>query len=74
MGKKRSTPLSPNRLSIVKAAKLLSVFGEQRLSPRDLRADISAGAPSNADGTIDLIHYAAWLAQRSRGNGGARAC
>jgi hypothetical protein len=26
-----------------------------------LRADIDAGAPANADGTINLVHYAAWL-------------
>jgi hypothetical protein len=26
-----------------------------------LRADIAAGAPTNADGTMNLLHYAAWL-------------
>jgi hypothetical protein len=26
-----------------------------------LRDDIEAGAPTNADGTLNLVHYAAWL-------------
>ena len=25
------------------------------------RADVDAGAPANADGTLNLVHYAAWL-------------
>jgi hypothetical protein len=26
-----------------------------------LQADLDAGAPANADGSINLVHYAAWL-------------
>ena len=26
-----------------------------------LEADLAAGAPANADGSINLVHYAAWL-------------
>jgi hypothetical protein len=26
-----------------------------------LQADIDAGAPTNADGTLNLVNYAAWL-------------
>lgn len=26
-----------------------------------LRNDMATGAPANADGTINLVHYAAWL-------------
>jgi hypothetical protein len=26
-----------------------------------IQADLSAGAPANADGTFNLLHYAAWL-------------
>jgi len=26
-----------------------------------LQADIDAGAPTNADGTLNLVHYVAWL-------------
>ena len=30
-----------------------------------LRADLAAGAPTNPDGTINLVHYAAWLAREA---------
>jgi hypothetical protein len=26
-----------------------------------LRADLAAGAPANPDGTLQLVHYGAWL-------------
>jgi hypothetical protein len=26
-----------------------------------LKADLAAGAPANPDGTINLVHYGAWL-------------
>ena len=28
-----------------------------------LKGDIAAGAPTNANGTLNLVHYAAWLVQ-----------
>jgi hypothetical protein len=30
-----------------------------------VKADLAAGAPANADGTINLVHYAAWLAREA---------
>ena len=30
-----------------------------------LRADAAAGAPLNADGTLNLVHYAAWLVRET---------
>lgn len=45
-------------------AKLLGV------SEKQLRDDISVGAPVNADGTINLVHYAAWLLKEMGGRGG----
>lgn len=56
--------LNPAALPIEKAAKALGVGRET------LEADIAAGAPTNADGTINLVHYAAWLVKElaARGN------
>lgn len=34
-----------------------------------IEADIAAGAPMNADGTMNLVHYAAWLAQEMHRRG-----
>ena len=53
--------LSPTALSIADAARLLSAVGGQVVTVEMLQADLSAGAPTNADGTFNLIQYAAWL-------------
>ena len=35
--------------------------GGGRVTTDMIKADIAAGAPTNADGTVNLVHYAAWL-------------
>ena len=50
------TALSPEN-----AARLLARVGSKRATVQRLQEDIEAGAPSNPDGTISLIAYAAWL-------------
>jgi len=47
--------LNPAAMTVEEAAKTLGV------SRQWLEADIAAGAPTNADGTINLVHYGAWL-------------
>ncbi|MCG3128271.1 MAG: hypothetical protein HUU27_08550 [Phycisphaerae bacterium] len=53
--------LNPTALSVVDAARMLSAVGGQVVTVEMLRADIAVGAPANADGTINLVQYAAWL-------------
>ena len=53
--------LNPTSLPISDAAKLLTRVGGQSVTVEMLQADQAAGAPFNADGTINLVHYAAWL-------------
>ncbi len=55
------TPIDPNRLSPVQAAKLLSAAAKIRIPVEQIQEDLQAGAPRNADGTINLVHYAAWM-------------
>ena len=55
---------SPASLSIEDALRLLRASGSRHASAESLRADIEAGAPTNADGTINLVHYGAWLARQ----------
>jgi hypothetical protein len=50
-------------LPIEQAVALLRRSGSQRVSMESLRCDLAAGAPVNADGTINLIAYGAWLVQ-----------
>jgi hypothetical protein len=56
----RITALTPTQ-----AAKILAAAGSRRITEAMVRADIEAGAPTNADGTVNLVHYAAWLAREA---------
>jgi hypothetical protein len=53
--------LDPNRLTPYQAAKLLSAVANLRIPADQIAADLDAGAPRNPDGTINLVHYAAWM-------------
>ena len=55
--------LNPSALAVADAARLLSRVSGQSISESMLNNDIALGAPTNANGTINLIHYAAWLAK-----------
>ena len=55
--------VDPTRLPLEQAAKLLSAAYRERIDAAELNADVIAGAPTNADGTLNLVHYAAWLAK-----------
>ena len=48
-------------LSIDQTAKILSAAGGRQITEQMIRQDIDAGAPANPDGTVNLIHYTAWL-------------
>ena len=56
----RITALTP-----AQAAKILAAAGNRRITEAMVRADIEAGAPTYADGTVNLVHYAAWLAREA---------
>ena len=56
--------LNPAALTIEEAAKMLGVRREW------LEEDVEAGAPQNADGTLNLVHYAAWLNLNGKGPDG----
>ncbi len=51
------------------AARLLSAAGGQRVTVEMLEADVAAGAPTNPDGTLNLVHYCAWLVKEAAGRG-----
>ena len=56
----RITALTPTQ-----AARILAAAGQRRITEAMVKADVEAGAPTNADGTINLVHYAAWLAREA---------
>ena len=53
--------LQPTSLTVEHTARILSAAGGREVSEEAIRRDIEAGAPVNEDGTINLVHYAAWL-------------
>ncbi len=63
--------LNPGALSVADAARVLSRMGGRAVTEEMLRADIDTGAPTNANGTINLVHYAAWLVKEMAASGGA---
>ncbi|MBN2133601.1 MAG: hypothetical protein JW741_29135 [Sedimentisphaerales bacterium] len=57
-------------LTPAQAAKILAAAGSRRITEAMVRADIAAGAPTNADGTVNLVHYTAWLVRKLAGGRG----
>ena len=60
-----SEPIDIKSLTIEQLAKILAASGGRQITEDMIRADIKAGAPTNADGTINLIYYVAWLLRES---------
>jgi len=53
--------LNPQALSLEDVARILTAAGPKPVTVEMLRDDIDDGAPANADGTMNLVHYTAWL-------------
>ena len=64
-GERGDTPsgggLNPNALTPADAARLLTKAGGEPVTEEMIRMDLDDGAPLNRDGTLNLVHYAAWL-------------
>lgn len=59
LGKK----IDPRALSVAELARLLTVAGGRDVSVESIETDLVDGAPANPDGSINLVHYTAWLAK-----------
>ncbi len=60
--------LNPSALSVEQVAQVLSAAGGRPVTIAMVESDLVAGAPRNANGTINLVMYAAWLL-KDRGRG-----
>ena len=60
-GNMPSPTLKVTALSVEDAARLIAKCSGKPVSPETIREDVAAGAPMNADGTINMVEYAAWL-------------
>jgi hypothetical protein len=52
-------------MPIPDAARILAKVSGLPISEEMLRDDVIQGAPTNPDGTLDLIHYVAWLVKEN---------
>ncbi len=61
--------LNPLSLTPADAARLLSKVGGVNITEDQIREAIAAGAPMNPGGTLNLVHFGAWLLKEmSNGN------
>ena len=56
-------------ISIPDFVRLLKQAGSRHASEDAIRQDVEKGAPVNYDGTINIIHYAAWLIREAGSDG-----
>ena len=61
--------LNPLALALEDVVKLLSRSGCRIMTMEMLQKDIDAGMPVNADGTVNLVKYTAWMIKEVNGNG-----
>ena len=62
--------MNPAALAVADAARLLAKASSEPVTEAMIRGDIDDGAPTNQDGTVNLVHYAAWLAMKTREDAG----
>lgn len=51
-------------MSVSELAQYLTSASGNPVTEEMVREDIAAGAPTNPGGTINLLHYAAWLVKK----------
>jgi len=59
-----SPQLNPQAMAAADLARLLSAAGGVAIDADEIESDVDAGAPTNADGSINLVLYVAWLVER----------
>jgi hypothetical protein len=57
--------LNPQALRLEDLARILTATGLRSVTVEMLDADLDDGAPQNADGTMNLVHYAVWLVRET---------
>ncbi|WP_345686026.1 hypothetical protein [Novipirellula caenicola] len=59
----KPAPVDVKRMPVERLASLLSNAYRKRVPVEQIQADINAGAPTNSDGTVNVVNYTAWLLQ-----------
>jgi hypothetical protein len=53
--------INPAALTVEQAARILTAVGGRWTTEETIRRHLEEGAPTTADGRINLVHYMAWL-------------
>jgi len=53
--------VNPTALTVSDLAQVLSAAGEHTVTVEMVEADVAAGVPTNPDGTLNVVHFGAWL-------------
>ncbi len=56
-----SGAVNPSALTVEQLARLLTASGAKSATEETIRRHVQAGAPTAADGRVNLVHYMAWL-------------
>ncbi len=56
-------------LKIADLVAALKAAGSRTITEETVAADLAGGAPSNPDGTVDMLKYAAWILMKENGHG-----
>jgi hypothetical protein len=56
---------NPTAMSPAQVAEMLTRAGDKPVTEADVAADLEAGAPRNDDGTVNFLHYTAWLTKKA---------
>lgn len=62
--------INARALSVEALVRALKAAGSRTISEETVAADIADGFAANADGTVDIFKYAAWLLKKEVENGG----
>lgn len=60
---------NPRALSVEDLVRALKMAGSRTISEESIAKDITDGAPLNADGSVDIYKYAAWVLMKENGHG-----
>lgn len=57
---------TPDKITVEQLALAISKSYGEPVTAEDIRAAIQAGAPTNRDGTINLLKFVAWLLRETK--------
>lgn len=64
---KEKQAVTPTALTPGDVSRMLSAALGRKITAEMIEHDINHGAPTNGDGTVNIVHYGAWLISQRKG-------